>query len=86
MSNCPQCGYDLTSKRKLKRVCSACHRPIARHDKWEFNSDGRIQHRTCQHPEFYSDDDAKKAHEPKPTPLFDGSPEGEHNVGNLCAV
>jgi len=36
-----------------KRRCFKCKKNIGRHDKWNFQPDGRIAHRNCSNPEKY---------------------------------
>lgn len=76
--NCPACGR-FTGKRiaaaqsgKVKRMCSACDKPILKPHKYFLNSQQRSQHRFCEHPEFRSKEEAREAREPKPAPLFEG--------------
>lgn len=49
MNICPTCGQELPQPRG-RRICSACGRPIARHDKWEIYTDGKLRHKDCSVP------------------------------------
>jgi hypothetical protein len=37
-------------QRRSRRVCAKCETAIRKHHKWQFNEQGRAEHRNCDNP------------------------------------
>lgn len=40
----------IPSQRRSRRVCAKCKTAIRKHHKWQFNEQGRAEHRNCDSP------------------------------------
>lgn len=51
---CPACGQSIQQRTvgtTGKRICWKCNKKIGRHDKWQFGSGSRPEHKDCTRPD-----------------------------------